>query len=34
LTVSGTSTKGTQSVDHYSLKGLGQALDRSSQECK
>jgi invasion protein IalB len=34
LTVTGTSTKGTQSVDHYSLKGLGQALDRTSQECK
>jgi invasion protein IalB len=34
LTVTGTSSKGTQSVDRYSLKGLGQALDRSSQECK
>jgi len=34
LTVSGTSSKGTQSVDRYSLKGLGQALDRASQECK
>jgi invasion protein IalB len=34
LTVSGTSSKGTQSVDRYSLKGLGQALDRTSQECK
>ena len=34
LTVTGTSTKGTQSVDRYSLKGLGQALDRTSQECK
>lgn len=34
LTVTGTSSKGTQSVDHYSLKGLGQALDRTSQECK
>jgi invasion protein IalB len=34
LIVNGTSSKGTQSVDHYSLKGLGQALDRTSQECK
>jgi invasion protein IalB len=34
LTVTGTSSKGTQSVDRYSLKGLGQALDRASQECK
>lgn len=34
LTVIGTSTKGTQSVDRYSLKGLTQALDRSAQECK
>jgi len=34
LTVSGTSSKGTQSIDRYSLKGLGQALDRASQECK
>jgi hypothetical protein len=34
LTVTGTSSKGTQSVDRYSLKGLGQALDRTLQECK
>ena len=34
LTVTGTSSKGTQSVDRYSLKGLSQALDRTSQECK
>ena len=34
LTVSGTSSQGTQAVDHYSLKGLGQALERSDQECK
>jgi hypothetical protein len=32
--VSGSSAKGTQSVDRYSLKGLGQALDRAAQECK
>lgn len=34
LTVTGTSSRGTRSVDHYSLKGLGQALDRTAQECK
>lgn len=34
LTVKGTSGRGTQSTDQYSLKGLGQALDRIAQECK
>jgi invasion protein IalB len=34
LTVKGTSGRGTQSIDQYSLKGLGQALDRIAQECK
>jgi invasion protein IalB len=34
LVVKGTSSKGTQSTDKYSLKGLGQALDRTAQECK
>jgi invasion protein IalB len=34
LTVSGTSNHGTHSVDRYSLKGIGQALDRTEQECK
>jgi hypothetical protein len=34
LVVSGSSAKGTQSVDRYSLKGLGQALERAGQECK
>jgi invasion protein IalB len=33
LMVTGTSSRGTQSVDHYSLKGLNQALDRAGQEC-
>jgi invasion protein IalB len=33
LTVTGTSSHGTQSLDHYSLKGLNQALDRAGQEC-
>jgi hypothetical protein len=32
--VNGSSAKGTQSVDRYSLKGLSQALDRAAQECK
>jgi invasion protein IalB len=34
LVVKGTSTSGTESTDRYSLKGLGQALDRTAQECK
>ena len=34
LTVKGTSTRGTQSTDTYSLKGLVQAMDRVAQECK
>jgi len=33
LVVTGTSSHGTQSTDRYSLKGLGQALDRAGQEC-
>jgi invasion protein IalB len=32
--VKGTSTKGTQSTDTYTLKGLAQALDRTGQDCK
>ena len=34
LTIRGTSSRGTQSVDVYSLKGLTQAMDRADQECK
>ena len=34
LTVKGTSSRGTSSSDTYSLKGLAQALDRVSQECR
>jgi len=34
LVVKGTSARGTQSTDRYSLKGLGQALDRTAQECR
>jgi invasion associated locus B (IalB) protein len=34
LVVKGTSARGTQSADTYSLKGLAQALDRVGQECR
>ena len=34
LTVKGVSSRNTQSIDVYSLKGIGQAVDRASQECK
>jgi hypothetical protein len=34
LTVKGTSGRGTQSTDQYSLKGLAQALDKIQQECR
>jgi len=34
LVVSGTSNRGIQSTDRYSLKGLSQALDRAARECK
>ncbi len=34
LTVKGTSGRGAQSTDQYSLKGLSQALDKVEQECK
>jgi hypothetical protein len=32
--VKGTSDRGMQSTDRYSLKGLAQALDKIKQECK
>lgn len=32
--VKGTSTKGTESTDNFSLRGLSQALDRVAQDCK
>jgi invasion associated locus B (IalB) protein len=32
--ITGTSAKGTQSTDTFSLKGVAQALDRTAQECK
>jgi hypothetical protein len=34
VVVKGTSAKGTQSTDTFSLKGIAQALDRVGQECK
>ena len=34
LVVKGVSARGTQTTDRYSLKGLGQALDRVAQECR
>lgn len=34
LVVKGTSSRGTESTDTYNLRGLAQALDRASQECK
>jgi invasion protein IalB len=34
IVISGTSARGTQSTDRYSLKGLSQALDRTAKECK
>jgi Invasion associated locus B (IalB) protein len=34
LVVKGTSARGTQSADTYSMKGLAQALDRIGQECR
>ncbi len=33
-TVKGVSSKGTQTTDVFSLKGLAQALDRLAQDCK
>jgi invasion protein IalB len=32
--VKGTSAKGTESTDNFSLRGLSQALDRVAQDCK
>jgi hypothetical protein len=34
VVVKGVSAKGTETTDTYSLKGLSQALDRISQDCK
>jgi hypothetical protein len=32
--IKATSSRGTQTTDTFSLKGIGQAVDRASQECK
>ena len=34
LVVKGVSAKGTETIDTFSLKGLAQALDRISQDCR
>ncbi len=34
LVLKGTTSKGTQTTDRFSLKGISQALDRVAQECK
>jgi hypothetical protein len=34
IVVRGTSAKGTETTDRYSLKGLVQAIDRVAQECR
>src|SRR3984957_5141300 len=34
VTVKGVSTKGTETTDTFSLKGLSQALDRLAQDCR
>ena len=34
LVVKGESGRGTKTTDTFSLKGIGQALDRVAQECR
>lgn len=34
VVIKGTSSRGTETTDTYSLKGLAQALDRLGQECR
>jgi|SoiMethySBSTD1v2_1073268.scaffolds.fasta_scaffold00111_15 invasion protein IalB len=34
LVVKGTSGRGTETTDRYSLKGIAQAIDRVNQECR
>jgi hypothetical protein len=34
MTVRGVSSRGTKTIDQYSLKGLTQALERVTAECK
>ena len=33
MVVKGTTSRGTQTTDTFSLKGIAQALDRVAQEC-
>jgi invasion protein IalB len=34
VVIKGTTSRGTQTTDTFSLKGISQAVDRASQECK
>lgn len=34
VVITGVSTRGTQTTDHYSLKGITQALERVARECR
>jgi invasion protein IalB len=34
VVIKATTSKGTQTTDTFSLKGISQALDRATQECK
>ena len=34
VAIKATTSRGTQTTDTFSLKGIGQAVDRASQECK
>jgi hypothetical protein len=34
VVVKGVSAKGTESIDTFSLKGLSQALDKVTQDCR
>jgi len=34
VVIKATTSRGTQTTDTFSLKGLGQAVDRVAQECK
>jgi hypothetical protein len=34
VVIKGTTSRGTQTTDTFSLKGITQAVDRAAQECK
>jgi hypothetical protein len=34
VAIKATTSRGTQTTDTFSLKGIGQAVDRAAQECK